>query len=407
MEKPCRPISRRDFLRISRRFGVSSTLVAAISLGTNLTVSRLAKAAANEHKKRSGTKARVTLTYGLAVSRTEWESIDPIGHLKFVQDLEERTDGEIHLEIIDQNSICTQLDCVKRAREGIVDLYSSTTQNAAGAVPYFNVLDFPYMFPGRAAQYHFFYHPQSNRLLREPLLKDYGIRFLFTNCRLREVLMGERWREKPDISALEELSGVKIRVTASKPGKLALELLNMEAIPIPWEELGGALKHGMVDGIESYSSAVASEIPELISQAVNLRLFSANEHTAISEKVFQKLTPDLQSAIMESAYQTQMATQMAGEVAFFNTVGSTAPQKEGTIFARHGIRVVELARSELEKAEQLCSPQFNPGPWEEWREKLNRMAGDIDIYQEIFNVAREIPAETLVENVGPRRWWKY
>ncbi|MBF0303347.1 MAG: TRAP transporter substrate-binding protein DctP [Desulfamplus sp.] len=435
-QKTSQNISRRDFLNIAKRFGTTSTLMAASSFGSyfafalpsafgsntdngdisssfggNISLAQLAQAAEDEQKLRTAKQARVNLIYGVGIG-SNLEHINPTGILHFVRDLEERTDGEIRVEIIDQSKICSQLDCVKRVQEGTVDIYCSTTQNAAGVAPYFNVLDFPYMFPTRAAQHYFFYHQKSEVLFREPLLKHYGIRFLFTNCRLRQILLGKKWRDKPDISSIEELKGLKIRATASKLGKIALELLNIKPIPIAWEEVAGALKHEMVDGIESYSSAVAAEIPdniilpETVSQAVNLSLFSANDHTAMNENVFQRLTPELQNAVMESAYQTQMFTQLASEVAFFNTIGSTTPQKKDTIFGKYGIRFVELEKSELKKAEQICSPKFNPKPWEKQRERLNEMAGGIDVYEEIFNIAREIPADTLAENVEPSRWWR-
>ncbi len=422
-QKTSRNISRRDFLNIAKRFGMTSTFMAASALGSafalplpslfggTINSAQLAQAAEDQQKLRTSKQARVNLIYGVGIA-SNLEHINPTGILHFVRDLEERTDGEIRIEIIDQSRICSQLDCIKRAKEGLIDIYCSTTQNAAGAAPYFNVLDFPYMFPTRAAQHHFFYHHKSEQLLREPLLKHYGIRFLFTNCRLRQILLGKKWRDRPDISSIEELAGLKIRATASRLGKIALELLNVKPIQIPWEEVAGALKHGMVDGIESYSSAVAAEIPggiilpETVSQAVNLNLFSANDHTAMNEKVFQRLTPELQNAVMESSYQTQIFTQLASEVAFFNTIGSTTPQKKDTIFGRYGIRFVELDKSELKKAEQICSPKFNSKPWEKWREQLNNMAGGIDVYAEISNIAREIYPDTQVENIAPRRWWK-
>jgi hypothetical protein len=55
----------------------------------------------------------------------------------------------------------------------------------------------------------------------------------------------------------------------------------------------------------------------------------------------------------------------------------------------------------------MCSPEFQPALWTEWRDRLNGWAGDgMDTYDEIYRVAREIPKETLAENVEPRRWWK-
>ena len=40
----------------------------------------------------------------------------------------------------------------------------------------------------------------------------------------------------------------------------------------------------------------------------------------------------------------------------------------------------------------MCSPEFQPKPWEEWRERLNKMSGGQDVYKEIYAIAREIPA---------------
>ena len=405
-ENPFKNISRRDLFRLAKTFGWSTILLSSTSLSGNVSLVRLAQAAELEQKKRTAKKTRVSLTYGTAIFNKDAELVDPVGCSQFLRDIEERTDGEIRVELIDQNRICKQEDCARKAREGIIDLYSATTQNSADVEEYFNVLDFPYLFPSRAAQNYFFYHPDSEKLFREPVRKHHGMRFLFTNCRLRSIIMGLAWREKPAIGSIEELAGLKIRISGSKPGKIALSLLNISPIAIPWIDTLGAIKHGMVDGIEAYDAGVALAMPGAISQVIDLRLFSGNWHTAINEKVFEKLTPDLQNALMESAYQTQVFIQLASEAALVNTVGASNPQTPNTVFGKHGIRFVELPERELKKAEHLCSPEFNPKPWEGWREKLNKMAGNIDIYKEIHAIARQIPSDSLAENVEPRRWWK-
>ncbi len=53
----------------------------------------------------------------------------------------------------------------------------------------------------------------------------------------------------------------------------------------------------------------------------------------------------------------------------------------------------------------MCSPEFQPQLWNEWRERINGWAGGIDTYQEIYDEVRTNP-HTLAENVEPRRWWK-
>ena len=54
----------------------------------------------------------------------------------------------------------------------------------------------------------------------------------------------------------------------------------------------------------------------------------------------------------------------------------------------------------------MCSPEYQPQLWEEWRERLNGWSGGLDTYQEIYDEVRTIDANTLPENVEPRRWWK-
>jgi len=114
----------------------------------------------------------------------------------------------------------------------------------------------------------------------------------------------------------------------------------------------------------------------------------------------------LQDAVMESSYLTQVHVQAANEAALVNTVGASNPQKPNTIFAKHNVRVADLSEAEISKAEQMCSPEFQPKAWEQWRERINGWAGGIDTYSEIYKIAREIPKDTLAENVEPRRWWK-
>ena len=400
-------ISRRDFLRITQRFGMSSTMLALGGMTGAITLPSLARAVESTYEKRFAKEARHTLRYGAAGFNARNLLVERNGILEFVRDIEERTDGEIRVEFIGDNQICGQLDCVTKTMEGIVDLYSASTQNSAGGAPYMNVLDYAYVFPSRAAQYHFFYHPDSNKVFREPLEEMHGIKFLFTHAELRGIFLGNTWRDKPLVTSVTELAGTANRVTGTQLGRLAMELMNLNPRPIAWEETLDGLRQGLIDGAETWASAVAyANMSPVVSQAVDLRFFCGTEHTAMSSESFDKLGGDLQDAVMESSYLAQIAAQYANEAALVNTVGFSDPQKEGTIFHEHGVRNAFLSPAALREAEEMCSPEFQPGPWEQWRDRINGWAGGLDTYQIIHDVAREIPADMRVENVEPRRWWK-
>ena len=399
-------VSRRDFMRVAGRYGLMSTLLGATGLSGIVTLPRLAEAANSTYDKRFKNKAKVNLKYGATGLDARRLLIMRAGFLDFVNDLEERTDGAIRVEFIGNNQICGDLNCVRKAQQGIVDIYSSSTQNAAGAAPYFNVLDYAYMFPSRASIYYFLYHPKSEALLREPLRQRHNVQFLFSHAELRGIMLGNKWRDKPTVTSVTQLAGTKNRVTGTQLGRIAMNMMDLNPVPIAWEETLDGLKQGLIDGAETWMSAVAQVgMAPIVSQAVDLQFFCGTEHTAISTSAFKKLGSNLQDQMMESAYFTQAFVQASHEASLVNTVGASNPQKPNTIFAKAGTRVAELSPAELKKAEEMCSPQYQPKQWDEWRGRLNKWSGGYDTYKEIYGIAREIPADMPAETVEPRRWW--
>jgi len=399
-------ISRRDLFKIAGRYGLSSTLLAAGTFGGAMSVANLAKAAESTYEKRFAKEPKHTLKFGAAGFNPQNLLIERAGVLEFARDLESRTDGEIRIEFIGNNQICNQLSCVEKTQQGIVDMYAASTQNSAGGAPYLNVLDYAYMFRSRADQYYFMYSPESQRILREPFEKRHGLKFLFTHAELRGIQLGLAWQDQETVTSIEQLFGTKNRVTGTQLGRIAMQALNLNPVPIAWEETLDGLKQGLIDGAETWASAVAyANMSPVVSQCVDLRFFCGTEHTAMSASVFDSLDGALQDAVMESAYLTQVHVQAANEAALVNTVGFSDPQLPGTIFAENNVRMATLSDAERRKAEEMCSPEFQPALWEQWRERINGWAGGIDTYQDIYTEVRKNP-HTLAENVEPRRWWK-
>lgn len=400
-------ISRRDLFRLAGQYGMSSTLMAAGTFGGAMSLANLAGAAESTYEKRFSKPAKYNLKFGAAGFNARNLLIERAGALEFARDLESRTDGEIRIEFIGDNQICGQTSCVEKTQLGIVDIYAASTQNSAGGAPYLNVLDYAYMFPSRAAQYHFLYSPDSQRILRDPLEKRHGLKFLFSHAELRGIQLGQSWKDKPTVTKLEQLFGTKNRVTGTQLGRIAMKALNLNPVPVAWEETLDGLRQGLIDGAETWASAVAyAGMTPVVSQCVDLKFFCGTEHTSMSSKVFDGLEGYLQDAVMESSYLAQVHVQAANEAALVNTVGFSDPQLPNTMFVKDDVRVAFLPDSEIRMAEEMCSPEFQPQLWEQWRERLNNWAGGIDTYQEIYDVARQIPVDMLAENVEPRRWWK-
>ena len=397
-------VSRRDLMSLTAKFGLTATLLGA---GAATNVGALAQMVESTYERRYSKPAKHVLKFGAAGFNARNLLIERAGCLEFARDLEERTDGEILVEFIGDNQICGQLSCVEKAQQGIIDIYAASTQNSAGGAPYLNVLDYAYMFRSRADQYHFLYSPESQRILRDPLERRHGLKFLFSHCELRGIQLGQSFADKPTVSTLAEIQGTKNRVTGTQLGRIAMRLLGLNPTPVAWEETLDGLRQGLIDGAETWASAVAyANMSPVVSQSVDLKFFCGTEHTSMNAEVFDSLEGYLQDAVMESAYLAQVHVQAANEAALVNTVGFSNPQLPGTIFVENDVRVATLSDAEIRTAEEMCSPEFQPAEWEEWRDRLNGWAGGIDTYQEIYDIARQIPADTKAENVEPRRWWR-
>src|SRR5690606_39156507 len=341
------PLDRRGFIRIAGRYGLSSTMLAAVGMFGPLTLEGVGRAAAQTAQDRGG-KAKFNFKFGAAGFNEENLQIQESGQLWFARELEKRSDGAIKVEFIGSNQICNQLDCVKKTQQGIVDLFTASTQNSAGAAPYYNVLDFAYMFPSRASQHYFFYHPKSEVLLREPLRKRHNIQFLFTHCELRGLMMGSKFKDKPTVTKVSDLAGTKNRVTGTQLGRIAMQLMDLGPVPLAREATVDGMKPGLIDGAETWMGAAGyGGLSPVLSQAVDLRFFCGTEHTAMNNKTFESLPSSLQDVVMETAYAAQQYTQLENERALIEKVGAVPNPGAVTLFGQNGGGGGSLADEEL------------------------------------------------------------
>jgi TRAP-type C4-dicarboxylate transport system substrate-binding protein len=237
--------------------------------------------------------------------------------------------------------------------------------------------------------------------------KLHNIEFLYTHCELRGLMMGSKFQDAPLITSIDELAGTKNRVTGTQLGRLAMELMNLNPVPIAWEETLDGLKQGLIDGAETWMGAAAyANMSPVLSQAVDLRFFCGTEHTAMNHKTFASLDPELQDIIKETSFEAQQYTQIANEKALIEVTGAVENPPAGTVFGDAGVRFAPLSDAERRKAEEMCSPEFQPEKWEKWIDRIGKMGGGQDVYKGIYDIAREIPIDMDAVDVTPVRWWE-
>ena len=122
-------VSRRDFMRISSQYGLTATYAAAATMGGLFSAEALAQTVNTKYEKKFAKKAKHVLKQG-SVFRWEHTKVQRVGIWEFCQDLEERTDGEIRVEILPGNSVCAEPVCIQKSMQGVLDIGTASTQNA-------------------------------------------------------------------------------------------------------------------------------------------------------------------------------------------------------------------------------------------------------------------------------------
>ncbi|MGO9019894.1 MAG: TRAP transporter substrate-binding protein [Syntrophobacteraceae bacterium] len=409
-------VSRRDFSRIAATFGLTSTMLAYGGLaraGLAPDTVQLAQKADETAKDRSKVTPKVRLKYGLAGHDIESTWVAKVGTYDFIYDIEERTDYAIQVEAMAAHSVCGEMTCAEKCIQGIVDLYVTSTNNASTTCPYLNILDFGALWPSRASLYSFAVDCRSEELWREPMRRQYGIEMLFGDYGLRGFFMSKmKYGEgTPAIDTLEKLraTGAKLRTTGTLFGLKSMQLMGVNPVATSYEEVLDAMRRGAIDGAEAWEIPFSAiHFTEFTGQYLYLKYCSGNWVTGMNVNSFEKMPSELRDALMESAYLAQVATLGKEEASIWMKAGSGEcnPPPPSTEHWRADIRNIQWSREEMLKLEKLISPLHNPDPWKEWMEKLNKIYGRGDIFEKMYAIAHEVPANAYAIDIFPKRWWK-
>jgi TRAP-type C4-dicarboxylate transport system substrate-binding protein len=396
-------VSRRDFMRISSQFGLTSTFGAAASMGGLFSAASLAQAAESAQVKRYAKKAKFTLKLGTIYNDAQIH-IQRGGTFRFARDLEDRTDGEIRINLLSGGAVCAEPTCIQQAMQGVLDIGNASTQNASGVAPWLNALDWPYMFQSAGQIYNFFFNPASERLFRAAYRKHHKMEFLFTLAEMRQLFMGLKWKDKPPVTSVKQLAGTKNRVTNTQLGRIAMQLMKLNPVPVAWVETLDAMKSGLIDGAEMWTTAAtAFNMTPVISKYVGLKFIPGTEHCAMRTQTFDKLGSRLQEAVLESAYLAQQTVMYDDQAGLYAISGEVAKPPPDTLFGKYGVEMNFLSKDALAEAAAICDPKRPE--YAEWHKRLDAMAG-FKVYESMLPVVREYPAEALAIDVPPRRWWK-
>lgn len=232
----------------------------------------------------------------------------------FAELVEERTNGEITINIFGNGLLGGDQQMIAAVRNGLIDIELSGNPNFTGLEPALGAFDLPYIFADREEAYQVLDGDAGQRAL--DLLSDKNLKGLaFWEVGFRAMTNSKRPIKTPD-----DVRGLVMRTNSNESLIEAFSLLGANPVPMPIGELYTALETGTVDAQDHPVGIVWSagfhEVQDYLSltnQAYTSLIMVMNQ-----EK-FDSLSPEYQQALLSSAreagdYQRELNLEKEQEI---------------------------------------------------------------------------------------------
>ncbi len=232
------------------------------------------------------------------------EDTQSLGHVAFAKALNEKSNGAFAAEVKINGVLGETDDVTEQAIQGAPIINTTDPGRIASYVPEYGLIQLPYILPD---------HTYLNKVMDTELYKKWekdfekkGIKLITSNC-----YSGARsWVTDMPVHTPADLKGVKIRTIGSDLFVNSVNAMGAVATALPWGETYQGIEQGVVDGCEA-------QIPGIYA----MRFYEVNDYVSLSEhfqligslvtgtKFFNSLTPELQTLLMEEAYNTYKDNQ--------------------------------------------------------------------------------------------------
>lgn len=392
-------LSRRDFFRISKDFGTKAAMFAAVTgTASGALISQFATRDAH-----AATKAKYKLRFGASVVNPKNETFLRTEVYSFVKWIEELSDGEIAVQMLDKGQACAETQCAERVGAGVLDMGGSSAQNAAAIIYHSQALDWPFLWRDPQSLLNLLHDPSMNAVYRDVWQKQYGVEFLYCMNDPRDIFMGLKFSDREEVRHPDQLKGAKLRITNSTMIENFAASLGMSPVPLAWTETLEGMKSGVVDGMETWGGAAAGfGMTKVTSQVLELNFCPGNSSMFMNTRSMDRMPGRLQDVVRESARRaSELSSGTLAEA--MNTVVGNGPNPgpdSNYVQLKDTMRHIRLTETELDAFRERGSVERNGAIYSDIRKKLDKLAG-LDVFGAVSEFEKKVRGKPL----NAQKWW--
>jgi TRAP-type transport system periplasmic protein len=219
-----------------------------------------------------------------------------LGMEKFKEIVEEKTDGNITVELFPGNQLGATAEQMEQVKLGTIEMMSSGDPGML-EIEY---LSLPYLMKSNAHWMHVL-ESKIGKEWNDRLVSDMNVRNIGILPRGPRVISANKELKSP-----EDMEGLKLRSPARDYYVQTFEALGANPTPMDFGEVYSGLQTGIVDGqenpLETFYAAGFQEVQDYI---INSNHMFKPAFVTINEKFFQGLPEEYQDILLEAAKESQ------------------------------------------------------------------------------------------------------
>ncbi len=218
----------------------------------------------------------------------------------FEKIVEEKTDGEIDVQLFPAAQLGSERDMVEGLQLGSLEMTLTSTGPLGNFVPQVKLFNLPFLFKDRESCYKVLDGEIGEDIAK--LFLNVGIRSLgWYENGFRNITNSKRAIEKP-----ADMEGLKIRVMEDDVFILTMKALGASPLPMAFGELYTALEQKTVDAQENPLAVIhSSRFFEVQKYLAMTGHFYSPAMLLIGEQTWRRLTPEQQKILQEASAEAK------------------------------------------------------------------------------------------------------
>lgn len=223
----------------------------------------------------------------------------------FIEKVEALSEGQINIQYFPAEQIGKAADKLSLAQTGVADMVSIAPAYISDRLPLSGVIELPGIYDGACSgSYAFAELTKPGGVLAEQEYTPNGVRVLFVGAQgPYRALTTER-----QLNSIEDFSGLRVR-TAGGPMDMLARELDAVSVRLSGPDVLPSLTRGTLDGVFWPLQSVESwGLKDALGHMTpNVSVGSFNIVFAISERSWNRLSPELQDILVEAGEQATRA----------------------------------------------------------------------------------------------------